>query len=43
MLTLTHNHSQVQATVAPNQPWHFNPETHVQVGHMYAVLSLWQL
>ena len=36
MLTLTHNHSQAQAMVAPNQPQHFKPETQVQVGHTYS-------
>ena len=35
MLTLTHNHNQTQAMLAPNQPQHFNPETQVQVGHKY--------
>ena len=37
MLTLTHDHSQAQAMVAPNQPRHFKLETQVQVGYIYNV------
>ena len=37
ILTLTHNHSQAQAMVAPNQPQYFNPEIQIQVGHTYNV------